>query len=181
MNNPDTAEAWIYQREIVEATLHAGGGRPGVPPSSALAGKTGLQIMQSLLNGELPYPHMAQTMDVALIEIGPGHAVFQGTPQLMHYNPMGVVHGGWFATLLDFALGCAVQTTLGAGVGYTTAQLNVQIIRAATVDTGPLRAIGKAVHTGRQMATSEARIVAPDGKLYAHATTTCMVFAARAG
>ena len=92
---------------------------------------------------------------------------------------MGVVHGGWFATLLDFALGCAVQTTLGAGSGYTTAQLSVQMVRAATADTGPLRAIGKAVHSGRQMATSEARIVAPDGKLYAHATTTCLVFAAR--
>jgi hypothetical protein len=109
MNNSDTAEAWIRQREMVEAAALASGG-PGVPPGSARAGKTGLQIMQSLLSGELPYPHMAQTMDVALIEIGPGHAVFQGTPQLKHYNPMGVVHGGWFATLLDFALGCAVQT-----------------------------------------------------------------------
>jgi uncharacterized protein (TIGR00369 family) len=99
---------------------------------------------------------------------------------LKHYNPMGVVHGGWFATLLDFALGCAVQTTLTAGSGYTTAQLSVHMVRAATIDTGPLRAIGTAVHSGRQMATSEARIVAPDGKLYAHATTTCLVFAAQA-
>ena len=181
MNDPDTAEAWIRQRELVETALHASSGGSGVPPGSALAGKTGLQIMQSLLSGELPYPHMAQTMDVALIEIGPGHAVFQGSPQLKHYNPMGVVHGGWFATLLDFALGCAVQTTLGVGVGYTTAHLSVHMVRAATTDTGPLRAIGKAVHSGRQMATSEARIVAPDGKLYAHATTTCVVFPARAG
>lgn len=180
MNNPDTAQAWIRQRELVEAAMHANGGAPGIPPGSALSGKTGLQVMQSLLSGELPYPHMAQTMDVALIEIGPGHAVFQGTPQLKHYNPMGVVHGGWFATLLDFALGCAAQTTLGAGVGYTTAHLSVHIVRAATIETGPLRAIGKAVHSGRQMATSEARIVAPDGKLYAHGTTTCVVFSARA-
>jgi len=179
MNDTDTIESWNHQRERAEALMHAGGGRPGLPASGALAGKTGLQIMQGLLSGELPYPYMAQTMDVALIEIGPGHAIFQGTPQLKHYNPMGVVHGGWFATLLDFALGCAVQTTLGAGSGYTTAQLSVQMVRAATADTGPLRAIGKAVHSGRQMATSEARIVAPDGKLYAHATTTCLVFAAR--
>ena len=113
--------------------------------------------------------------------VPPGSAVFQGTPQLKHYNPMGVVHGGWFATLLDFALGCAVQTTLGVGVGYTTAHLSVHMVRAATIDTGPLRAIGKAVHSGRQMATSEARIVAPDGKLYAHATTTCVVFPVRVG
>lgn len=179
MHNPDTAQAWIRQRELVEAALHANGGAPGLPPGSALAGKTGLQIMQSLLSGDLPYPHMAQTIDVALIEIGPGRAVFQGTPQLKHYKPMGVVHGSWFATLFDFALGCSVQTTLGAGVGYTTAHLSVHIVRAATIDTGPLRAIGKAVYSGRQMATSDAPIVAPDGKRYAHATTTCVVFPAR--
>jgi uncharacterized protein (TIGR00369 family) len=180
MNETNTIESWNRQREHAEALMHAGGGRPGVPARGALAEKTGLQIMQGLLSGELPYPYMAQTMDVALIEVGHGRAVFQATPQLKHYNPMGVVHGGWFATLLDFALGCAVQTTLGAGSGYTTAQLNVYMVRAATVDAGPLRAIGTAVHSGRQMATSEARIVAPDGKLYAHATTTCLVFAAQA-
>lgn len=180
MDEADTVESWNRQRERAKAAMHAGGGRFGLADGKALAGKTGLQIMQGLLSGELPRPYMADTMDVALIEVGPGHAVFQATPQLKHYNPMGVVHGGWFATLLDFALGCAVQTTLGAGSGYTTAQLSVQLVRAATVDTGPLRAIGKAVHSGRQMATSEARIVAPDGKLFAHATTTCMVFAARA-
>ena len=114
MNDTDTIESWNRQRERAEALMHAGGGRPGLPASGALAGKTGLQIMQGLLSGELPYPYMAQTMDVALIEIGPGHAIFQGTPQLKHYNPLGSVHGGWYATLLDFALGCAVQTKLPA-------------------------------------------------------------------
>jgi hypothetical protein len=93
MNNADTAQAWIRQRELVEAAMHANGGAPGIPPGSALSGKTGLQVIQSLLSGELPYPHMAQTMDVALIEIGPGHAVFQGAPQLKHYNPVG--GGAW--------------------------------------------------------------------------------------
>jgi uncharacterized protein (TIGR00369 family) len=176
MNNPDTAEAWIRQREIVDAALHAGGSRPGVPPGSALAGRTGLQIMQSLLSGELPYPHMAQTMDVALIEIGPGHAVFQGTPQLKHYNPLGSVHGGWYATMLDSALGCAVHTALEAGQGYTTAELGINIVRAASLKSGPLRAIGQVLHVGRQLATAEARIVGADGKLYAHGSTTCLVF-----
>ena len=114
-----------------------------------------------------------------MIEICPGHAVFQGTPQLKHCNPMGVVHGGWFATLLDFALGCAVQTTLGVGVGYTTTHLSVHMVRAATIDPGRCGPSARRC-TGRQMATSEARIVAPDGKLYAHATTTCVVFPARA-
>ena len=132
-----------------------------------------------MLAGELPYPHIADTLDFSLVEIGEGRAVFQGQPQLKHYNPLGSVHGGWFATLLDSALGCAVHTALPAGRGYTTAELGVNIVRAATVDSGPLRAIGKVLHCGRQLATAEARIVGPDDKLYAHATTTCLVFEAR--
>ena len=87
------------------------------------------------------------------------------------------MHGGWFATLLDSALGCAVHTTLPAGRAYTTAELSLNIVRAATQKTGPLRATGTAVHSGRQLATAEARIVGPDGKLYAHGSTTCLVFA----
>ena len=86
------------------------------------------------------------------------------------------MHGGWYATLLDSALGCAVHTTVPAGYGYTTAELGVNIVRAASERTGPLRAIGQVIHSGRQLATAEARIVGPDGKLYAHATTTCLVF-----
>lgn len=81
-----------------------------------------------------------------------------------------------YATLLDFALGCAVQTKLPSGLGYTTSQINLNIVRAANTKTGPLRCIGNAIHVGRQIGTSEARIVGPDGKLYAHATTTCAIF-----
>lgn len=178
MSAEETLAQWNREYAEVHARVSAGVG-VGLASPDQVAGLTGLQIMQAMLAGELPYPHIADTLDFGLVEVAFGKAVFQGTPQLKHYNPMGVVHGGWFATLLDFALGCAVQTTLGAGVGYTTAHLSVHMVRPATVDTGPLRAIGKAVHSGRQMATSEARIVAPDGKLYAHATTTCAVFAAR--
>ena len=105
--------------------------------------------------------------------------MFQGTPQLKHYNPLGSVHGGWYATLLDSALGCAVHTMLEAGQGYTTAELGIHIVRGANERSGPLRAIGKTVHVGRQLATAEARIVGADGKLYAHGTTTCLVFATR--
>ena len=89
---------------------------------------------------------------------------------------MGGIHGGWYATLLDSALGCAVQTMMPAGRANTTAELGVNIVRAATIKTGPLRAIGNVLHCGRQLATAEARIIGPDGKLYAHATTTCLVF-----
>lgn len=135
--------------------------------------------MLALLEGDPPHPYMADTFDCELVEVGEGHAVFQATPQLKHYNPLGTVHGGWYATLLDFALGCAVQTKLPAGRGYTTSQINLNIVRAAHTKTGPLRCVGAALHVGRQVGTSEARIVAPDGKLYAHATTTCAIFESR--
>ena len=172
---------WNQQLSAVLARLAAAGGRPGVATPEQVAGKTGLEIMQAMLHGELPFPHIHQTLDFSLVEVAPGRVVFQGTPQLKHYNPLGSVHGGWFATLLDSALGCAVHTSLPAGFGYTTAELSVNIVRAASSASGPLRAIGQVVHSGRQLATAEARIVDAAGKLYAHGTTTCLVFAARPG
>jgi uncharacterized protein (TIGR00369 family) len=105
-----------------------------------------------------------------------GIAVFQGRPQLKHYNPLGSVHGGWFATLLDSALGCAVHSTLPAGKAYTTLELKVNIVRALTDAVPFVRAEGRVIHLGRQVATAEARLIGPDGKLYAHATTTCLIF-----
>lgn len=175
-----TAEQWLAQRDAVHARVLAGGGRPGVAAADQVAGLSGLAVMQAMLAGALPYPMIAETLDFSLVEIDSGLAVFQGTPQLAHYNPLGSVHGGWYATLLDSALGCAVHTTVPAGYGYTTAELSVNIVRAASAKTGPLRAIGRVVHSGRQLATAEARIVGPDGKLYAHGTTTCLVFALKA-
>ncbi len=160
--------------------MMAGGGAPGLARPDQVAGMSGLAVMQAMLVGELPYPHIAQTLDFSLIEVSSGRAVFQGTPQLMHFNPLGSVHGGWYATLLDSALGCAVHTTMAAGYAYTTAELGLNIVRAATLKTGPLRAIGQVIHSGRQLATAEARIVDPDGRVYAHGTTTCLVFEQRA-
>ncbi len=176
MTAEDALAGWTQQLDSARARMQAGGGRPGVIQPAQAAGKTGLQVMQALLSGELPYAHIADTLDFSLVEVGEGRAVFQGTPQLKHYNPMGGVHGGWYATLLDSALGCAVHTMMPAGRAYTTAELSVNIVRAASMKTGPLRAIGTVIHCGRQLATAEARIVGPDGKLYAHATTTCLVF-----
>jgi len=176
MTTQETLIQWLEQSTAVRARMLAGGGKPGLARPEQVAGKTGLEIMQAMLAGELPYPLIAETLDFSLVEVAPGKAVFQGTPQLQHYNPMGSVHGGWYATLLDSALGCAVHTMMPAGRGYTTAELGVNIVRAATHKTGPLRAIGNIIHCGRQLATAEARIVGPDGKLYAHATTTCLVF-----
>jgi uncharacterized protein (TIGR00369 family) len=179
MDPEQTRERWLREAEGTIARMHAGGGAPGLARPEQVMGKTGLEIMQAMLAGVLPYPPIAETLDFSLIEVGPGTTVFQGTPQLKHFNPLGTVHGGWYATLLDSALGCAVQTTLAAGLTYTTAELGVNIVRAANLKTGPLRAIGKIIHSGRQLATAEARIVGPDDKLYAHATTTCLVFEQR--
>jgi uncharacterized protein (TIGR00369 family) len=176
MTAEETLGHWNQQLDRVVQRMRDGGGKPGLASPEMVAGLTGLEVMQAMLAGRLPFPHIADTLDFALVEVETGKAVFQGTPQLKHYNPLGSVHGGWYATLLDSALGCAVHTTMPAGRAYTTAELSVNIVRAATAKSGPLRAIGTVVHSGRQLATAEARIVGPDGKLYAHGTTTCLVF-----
>jgi uncharacterized protein (TIGR00369 family) len=175
MTPEETQALWNQQYEAVVARMNAGAG-VGLANPADLAGLTGMQQMQAMLDGRLPYPHIADTLDFSLVEIGEGRAVFQGVPQLKHYNPLGSVHGGWYATLLDSALGCAIHTVMPVGRAYTTAELGVNIVRAASFKSGPLRAIGTVLHAGRQLATAEARIVGADGKLYAHATTTCLVF-----
>jgi uncharacterized protein (TIGR00369 family) len=179
MTTEETQALWMQQYDAIVERMKAGAG-VGLARPADIAGLTGLQQMQAMLDGQLPYPHIAHTLDFSLVEVGEGRAVFQGQPQLKHYNPLGSVHGGWYATLLDSALGCAVHTTLPVGRGYTTAELGVNIVRAASHKSGPLRAIGTVLHAGRQLATAEARIVGADGKLYAHATTTCLVFEAPA-
>ena len=172
----ETSRQWTEQHAAVIKCMIEGGGKPGLAKPEQVAGKTGMQAMQAMLSGEMPYSHIAETLDFSLIEVAPGSATFQGTPQLKHYNPLGSVHGGWYATLLDSAVGCAIHTMMPAGRGYTTAELSINIVRAASFKSGPLRAIGKVIHCGKQLATAEGRIVGADGKLYAHATTTCLVF-----
>lgn len=168
-------EAWLAQEREVTARLDAGAG-PGVVEPHQLSGRTGLDIMQAMLRGELPYPPIAKTLDFTLLEVEEGRALFQGTPGPAHLNPMGTIHGGWYATLLDSALGCAVHTMMPAGRGYTTAELGVNLVRAIGGKAPRVRAQGKVIHCGRQLATAEARLYGPDGTLYAHATTTCLVF-----
>jgi uncharacterized protein (TIGR00369 family) len=170
---------WNAQLDAVQRRIRAKHDKPGIATREMVADKTGLEVIQGIINGDIPFPHISETLGFFLVEAEAGRAVFQGTPQLRHYNPLGTVHGGWYATLLDSALGCSVQTRLQQGQGYTTAELSVNIVRAASEKTGPLRAIGTVIHCGRQLATAEARIVGPDGTLYAHGTTTCLVFQAR--
>lgn len=139
-------------------------------------GMKGLDYMRMIVNGDVPPPPIAATLGFNLVEVEEGYAVFEGQPQNFHYNPIGVVHGGLAATLLDSALGCCVHTTMQVGMGYTTIQLNVNFVRAMTDNTGTVRAEGRVIHGGRQMATAEATIKDLNGKLYAHGTTTCLVF-----
>ncbi|MBN8746245.1 MAG: PaaI family thioesterase [Variovorax sp.] len=174
-NSEDVLKAWLAEEAEVMARLDAGPG-PGLARPDQLAGKTGLQVMEAMLRGELPYAEIAKTLDFTIVEVGPGKAVFQGTPLQRHLNPLGTVHGGWFATLLDSALGCAVHTMMPPGRAYTTAELGVNLVKAITPKVPRVRAEGRVIHCGRQLATAEARLVGPDGTLYAHATTTCLVF-----
>ena len=175
MSNNSTLETWLAQEREVLASMQAGVG-PGVARPEQVAGLSGLQTMQAMLRGEIPYAEIAKTLDFSLLEISEGRAVFQGAPGPTHRNPMGGIHGGWYATLLDSALGCAVHTLMPAGRGYTTAELSVNIVRAIGAKAPRVRAEGKVIHCGRQLATAEARLFGPDGTLYAHASTTCLVF-----
>ena len=176
MTIPSTLDSWLAEEAAVIARLEAGPG-PGVARPEQVAGLTGLELMQAMLRGELPYAAIAKTLDFTIVEVSEGRAVFQGTPGPTHLNPMGTIHGGWYATLLDSALGCAIHTLMPIGRGYTTAELGVNLVKAINpVKTPRVRAEGKVIHCGRQLATAEARIVGPDGTLYAHATTTCLVF-----
>ena len=167
-------QRWIAEGEATDARMMRAG--PGIATPDQWRGKTGLEQMQAMLDGELPFTPIARTLDFTLMAVAPGHALFQGTPGVAHFNPMGGVHGGWFATMLDSALGCAVHTLMPAGRGYTTAELSVNFVRGLSPKVGRVRAEGKVIHCGRQLATAEARLFGPDGTLYAHATTTCLVF-----
>ena len=140
-----------------------------------LEGKSGLELLQLAIAGEFPPPPMAMLMDIRLTEVARGHAVFAGTPQEFHYNPLGSVHGGFGATLLDSAMGCAVHSTLNPGDIYTTLEFKINFTRALTHDSGQVRGIGQVINETRTTALAEGRIVDGEGTLYAFATTTCVI------
>ena len=164
--------SWKEKEAAVRAALLD----PGVAAREQVFGMTGMEVFEAIFAGILPPAPIGDSLDFIPVHMEPGVAIFQGQPQLRHYNPLGTVHGGWFCTLLDSALGCAVHTTLPAKKGYTTLELKVNMLRPLTDAVPLVRAEGKVIHAGRQVATAEARIVGPDGKLYAHATTTCLIF-----
>src|SRR5215813_12614770 len=150
--------------------------RYGLVPAETFASMSGLELLQGMIAGRFPGPPIMQLIGFRLAEVDNGRAVFEGTPSLAHYNPLGTVHGGYAATLLDSCMGCSVHTTLPKGVGYTTLEFKVSLVRAITADTGPVRAEGKILTSGRRVATAEGRLIDAADRLLAHATTTCLVF-----
>jgi uncharacterized protein (TIGR00369 family) len=148
----------------------------GVTPLEVMASMSGLDFVRAIFSGKLPPPPIMQTIEPFDQSAEPGVVVFHSTPGFRHYNPIGSVHGGYAATLLDSAMGLAVHTVLPAGTGYTTLEFKVSFIKGMTRDTGPVRSEGRTLSVGRRAATAEARITDAKGRLLAHATTTCLVF-----
>ncbi len=148
------------------------------PMASAEAGRTmsGLDYMNAMMRGEVAPAPIAHLLNMRLIEVENGRSLFTAVPAEYHYNPIGVVHAGFAATLIDSAMGCAVHTTLPAGAGYTTLEFKIHLVRAITVQTGTVTVEGRVVHGGKRMATAEAQLRDSTGKLLAHGTTTCMIF-----
>ena len=141
-----------------------------------IKGYTGIEFLRRIASGEVAQPPIAKTLGFVLAEVAPGFALFTMAPQFRHYNPIGSVHGGVAATLLDSCMSCAIQTQLEQGRGYITLELKVNMVRPITESTGPIRAEGRALHVGRRAGTSEGKILDANGTLLAHGTTTCLIF-----
>jgi uncharacterized protein (TIGR00369 family) len=151
----------------------------GVVTPEVLLSQDGLSFLRGIIAGTHPNPPISETLGFHLAEVDPGRAVFTCLPEFRHYNPIGTVHGGLAATLLDSALGCAIFSTLTKGEAWTTLELKLNFVRAMTKETGLVRAEGRVIHRGRTVATSEGDLKDASGRLYAHATTTCMIFPAQ--
>lgn len=172
MEARNTRQIWLDEKEAISNRL----GPSGVASHDTIRGTTGLDFINGIGSGGMPLPPMAELMGFIPISGAPGHAVFQGLPGTMHYNPGGAVHGGYAATLLDLAVGGAIHTMLPAGKIYTTLELKINYVRAMTDKTGPVRAEGKVISCGGQIGIAEGRITDASGKLYAYATTTCLIY-----
>jgi len=148
----------------------------GVVPLDQARTMDGLELFKGLMEGRFPAPPISRALGFQMSEVELGRVAFTYTPVSEHYNPLGTVHGGIAATLLDSVMGCCIHTTLKAGTAYTTVEIKVNYVRAMTDKTGPVRAEGKVINVGSRIATSEGRLVDATGKLLAHGTTTCLIF-----
>jgi uncharacterized protein (TIGR00369 family) len=149
------------------------------PAPAAKEGRamSGIEYLRAIVAGRFPAPPISRVLGFALVEVEEGRAVFAVQPEERHYNPIGLVHGGLLATVLDSALGCAVHSTLPQGTGYSTLEIKVNFTRPVRIDTGLLRAEAKIIHRGKQTATAEGTVRDEQGRVYAHGTTTCLLIA----
>lgn len=167
-----------------QSAIESIAGRPvaiGVTDFKTATSMSGVEFLRAMMDGKFPAPPICEVLDFLLVEVEPGRVVFEGIPSDRFRNPLGTVHGGWMSTILDSALGCVVHSMLKAGQGYTTVDLAVSFVRAVHQSTGRMRCEAKVIHVGGRIATSEARLVDAQGKLYAHGTTTCLVMPVPAG
>ncbi|NQV81091.1 MAG: PaaI family thioesterase [Alphaproteobacteria bacterium] len=148
----------------------------GILDLASVADLTGLEIIQRIIDGRLPRPPISVAMDFELATAGAGRAVFAGTPNGRFHNPYGTVHGGYVATLMDSAMTCAVQTTIAAGFGVTTVEFKINFVKPIPSEAGRLRAVASVITSGRRLGTAEGRLLDEADTLYAHGTTTCMIY-----
>ncbi|MCU4178913.1 PaaI family thioesterase [Bosea sp. BH3] len=151
----------------------------GVVSREALVAGDGLSFLRGIIDGTQPAPPFAEAMDFDLVEAEEGRVVFTGRPSARFFNPLGTIHGGWTATILDSAMACAAHSTLKPGEGYTTLEMKLNYVRPVMPDTGTVRCEGRLIHRGGSVITSEGRLVDGQGKLLAHGTETCLVFPAK--
>lgn len=147
----------------------------GVVPSGIAKTMSGLQLLTGIIEGNLPAPPIQKALDFRPVEVTGGFIAFVGNPKFEYYNPLGSVHGGYTAALLDSCMACAVHSTLEAGYSYATLEIKINYVRPITCETGAVRAEGKVIHSGKRIATAEGRLLDSAGKLYAHGTTTCLI------
>lgn len=166
-----TLTLWQEAERVARTRL----GEPGTLSLKQVSELSAREFFDRIGSGELPSPPFGNLVDFVPLEWEPGRFLFQGTPDARHYNPLGSVHGGYAATLLDSCMGCAVHTRLQPGQGYTTMDLRISYVRAITSKVGPLRAEGRIVHLGRSTALAEGRLYDVDERLYAVGSTTCMI------
>lgn len=162
---------WLEEERAIRESL----GAAGTMRLADVALLEPREFFEGIGRGDLPCPPIGELMDFTPLRWSPGEFVFQGTPDERHYNPLGSVHGGYAATLLDSCMGCAIHTRLKKGQGYTTLDLRISYVRALSHSVGPVRAEGKVIHIGRSTALAEGRLYDVDDRLYAIGSTTCMI------
>lgn len=148
----------------------------GVIPIDTKMSMTGLELLDGIAKRTLPAPPIQQALDFRVVKVERGHTIFAGLPKFEYYNPLGSVHGGYIAALLDSCMACAVHSTLDAGQSYATLEIKINYVRPLTAETGEVRAEGRVVHAGKRVATAEGKLLDSVGKIYAHGTTTCLLF-----